>query len=371
MPNITPSEPMTFSELPAELRSTVEQVLPRATWTPITRVVDDPLPVRVDTGEEVLPADVDPTRQQLFGMVVADPSVLEQLNLPRRMRGILAETGIITTSPWIPDRARLQTPDGFVDIDLSASLEVLGFAGPRLIESELDERQVSEFYATNGQLFADSWRFGVLFVSPEFVRKYDLATGIGSYLIENPVDLTSDQRDEINGLQSFGYGPDAFTPAASARGYEALAETGESFWYPSFDSPQNSVPWALIQAAVALASLLMVLLVVAIGLSLAATESRDERDVLHAVGAAPLALRQVGAAKAWVLATGAAIVAVPAGYITSFVITRATDNTAPVPFGVIGALLVVIPLLAAGATLATSAIAQRFRPVTYSTFVAD
>jgi hypothetical protein len=69
--------------------------------------------------------------------------------------------------------------------------------------------------------------------------------------------------------------------------------------------------------------------------------------------------------------TGAAVVAIPAGYITMFVITRATDNTAPVPFGVMGALLVVIPLLAAGATLATSAIAQHFKPVTYSNFAAD
>ncbi len=106
---------------------------------------------------------------------------------------------------------------------------------------------------------------------------------------------------------------------------------------------------------------------VAIGLSLAATESRDERDVLHAVGASPKTLRRVSAAKAWVLTTGAAVVAVPAGYVTILVITRATDSRAPFPIVVAGALLVGIPLIAAGATFVVSAVAQRVRPATYAT----
>ncbi len=57
----------------------------------------------------------------------------------------------------------------------------------------------------------------------------------------------------------------------------------------------------LIQLAVAVGSLILVLAVVAIGLSLAAAESRDERDVLLAVGASPMTLRRVAATKAWVL----------------------------------------------------------------------
>ena len=130
-------------------------------------------------------------------------------------------------------------------------------------------------------------------------------------------------------------------------------------------------PKRLIQLAVIVASLLLVLSVVAIGLSLAATESRDERDVLHAVGAAPKTLRRVSAAKAWVLTTGAAAVAVPAGYITIFVITKATDTRAPFPWVVAGALLVGIPLIAAASTLAVSAVAQRFRPTTYATLSID
>ena len=111
--------------------------------------------------------------------------------------------------------------------------------------------------------------------------------------------------------------------------------------------------------------------VVAVGLSLAATESRDERDVLHAVGAPPRTLRRLAAAKAWVLTTGAAVIAVPAGYVTIFVVTKASDAHAPFPFAIAAALLFVIPAVTAGITLAVSAIAQRFRPVTYSTLATE
>jgi putative ABC transport system permease protein len=352
----------TPSSLPVALRSEIEKVLPDATWTPLTYVIDDPEPYRVSTGETIPPEGVDPTIDQLSGLVVADDAALGLLDLSSEQQDILNESGVLAVVPWYPQRGLIQTPDGYVEVNLRSSLAALGFDSP--IDTVEEERRANALSLNSEQL-------GGLVVSPEFVEQNELLTGVNQYLIENPDDLTSVQRDKINDLRSIEYAGDAFTPEASAPEYADLDQVEWGGWSPSFDSPNIPVPWALIQAAIALASLMLVLMVVAIGLSLAATESRDERDVLHAVGAAPRTLRRVAAAKAWVLVTGAAVVAIPAGYITVFVVTRATDSTAPVPFAVMGALLVVIPLLAAGATLATSAIAQRFKPITYSTFAAD
>jgi putative ABC transport system permease protein len=354
--------PIIPSSLPGALRSEIEKVLPDATWTPLTYVIDDPEPYQISTGETIPPNGVDPTLARLGGLVVADAAVLDLLDLSSEQEDILDKSGVLAVSPYLSERGLILTPDGYVEVDLRSSLALLGFDSP--VDTVDEERRANALSLNSEQL-------GGLVVSPAFVEQNGLPTGVSQYVIANPVDLTSAQRDQINDLRSAEYGGDAFTPEASAPEYAEFDDVEPDVWSASFDSPIPTVPWALIQGAIALASLLMVLMVVAIGLSLAATESRDERDVLHAVGAAPRTLRRVAAAKAWVLATGAAVVAVPAGYITVFVVTRATDNTAPVPFAVMGALLVVIPLLAAGATLATSAIAQRFKPITYSTFVAD
>ena len=296
-------------------------------------------------------------------VAVLDPGLRRLLDLSPEQEQILDDTGALGLTPF-RDEVAIVSPSGPVMVDLRSSIEALGFG--RVPETQEESDRAFDLLQTRGWVQHDE-----VVVTPAFAAEHGLATAVHSYVIQNPTDLTDAQRNALNDLQ-FGYSnQDAFVAEATAPGYEqlsgAVGALEGSWWYPSFESPNQQTPVALIQLAVIVASLLLVLSVVAIGLSLAATESRDERDVLRAVGASPKTLRRVSAAKAWVLTTGAAVVAVPAGYVTIFVITKAGDTRAPFPFVVAGALLVGIPLVASGATLVVSAVAQRLHPAISST----
>ena len=110
------------------------------------------------------------------------------------------------------------------------------------------------------------------------------------------------------------------------------------------------------------ATLLLALLVVAIGLSLAAVESRDERNTLIAIGASPSTLRRRSATTAVVLAATGGVLAIPTGLLPVWVVTRVTDGEATVPWLSIVAIVVVVPLLVGAVALVGSAIIQRIRP---------
>ena len=101
---------------------------------------------------------------------------------------------------------------------------------------------------------------------------------------------------------------------------------------------------------------MLTLLVVAIGLSLAATESRDERDVLVAVGAKPRTLRGLAGTKAVVLTVGAAFLAIPTGFIPVAAVITAADGGDRLAFPWLTALglLVLVPALAGVAALCAS-----------------
>ena len=119
----------------------------------------------------------------------------------------------------------------------------------------------------------------------------------------------------------------------------------------------------LVQAAIVGATLLLVLLVVAIGLSLAAVESRDERNTLIAVGASPSTLRRRSATTATVLAATGGVLAVPTGLLPVWVVTRVSDGTsASIPWLSIVAIVVVVPVLVGAVALVGSAIIQRVHP---------
>jgi len=363
LPAIIDPGPIAPSELPVDIRQGVERALPDAEWTPVTRTIDDPLPFRTDTGQTVFPDGFDAGTRWETSVTVADEALTAQLDLSPEQEEILDADGVLGLSPFL-DEVTIFTPVGSPTFDLTSSLQALGFDRVPVTDEE---------FARIPNSFRDAgWTD--LVVSPAFVETNEMPTAVHSYRIQNPTDLTGSQRDLVSNSSGAGFGQDAFVADATASGYESLTPldgNDASGWATSYESPQWRIPDGLIEAAVIAASMLLVLGVVAIGLSLAATESRDERDVLHAVGASPRTLRRVSAAKAWVLTTGAALVAVPAGYITIFVITRAADASAPFPFVVAGALLIGIPVVAAGSTLAVSALTQRFRPTTYSTLATD
>lgn len=319
--------PLEASALPADVRAEVEMVLPDATWRQVTSVTFDPLSDRAYQ-RSGLPTIVAPT--------VADADTLALLDLTDAQRQQLEAQGALSLAQYVGGVMGINTADGIVEVDFGA--------------------------ASDTYLGGNGWGYDAL-VTPELVEELGLETQVTTIVVDNPVDLTAAQRHALHQAQPYNF-DNAFTDAERQ-------DTDAASWYFYVQSPGFDVPWPLVQAAALAASLLMILLVVAIGLSLAATESRDERDVLHVVGAPPRTLRRVAAAKAWVLTTGAAVVAIPAGYAVVRVITWVNDASAPFPIVGAVSILVVIPAVAAGATLVVSAIAQRFRPIQVSTLDLD
>lgn len=189
----------------------------------------------------------------------------------------------------------------------------------------------------------------------------------GGYVIA-PAPLTADQVEALDVLRSQGQ-DSTFVPAASEGLARAVIPPGVMVdWrWPE----ASSAPPLAVQAAVVGGALLFTLLVVAIGLSLSATESRDERDVLVAVGARPRTLRRLAGAKAVVLAATGVVLAVPAGLVPALVVLSEPGQPEAVPWVALALLVGAVPAVAGLLAWAASAVAARVRPVHVSTFAAD
>jgi putative ABC transport system permease protein len=140
--------------------------------------------------------------------------------------------------------------------------------------------------------------------------------------------------------------------------------TGANGWWITTQWVDTQPSSTLIQAGIIGATLLLVLLVVAIGLSLAAAESRDERNTLIAVGASPSTLRRRSATTASLLAVTGGVLAVPCGWLPVWVVNRAQDfpSDFDTPWLSIVAIIVVVPVLVGAVALVGSAIGQRLHP---------
>ncbi len=141
----------------------------------------------------------------------------------------------------------------------------------------------------------------------------------------------------------------------------------------SLNWPDNSPTPFQVELILAGIALLFALLVVGTSLALAAAESRDERDVLTVAGASPRTLAFAAGAKAWLLAGIGALLAVPVGMLPVAVFVAANDGDMDfvVPYRTIALLALAVPTVVALVALATSAAAQRLRPVRVSTALFD
>jgi len=172
--------------------------------------------------------------------------------------------------------------------------------------------------------------------------------------------LTRTQQNELT---------DLFYGDGSSLGYHYrdVPLPGEnSPWNVSFQMDPAAQRSALVQAVIVGAALLITLLVVAIGLSLAATESRDERDVLVAVGARPATMRRMAGAKASVITLTGIVLAIPTGMVPIAAVMQTLEEPLYIPWLAIGALVFVLPVVAGLAAWGVSSIAQRARPVRMS-----
>ncbi|MBA2496608.1 MAG: hypothetical protein H0V33_05840 [Acidimicrobiia bacterium] len=112
---------------------------------------------------------------------------------------------------------------------------------------------------------------------------------------------------------------------------------------------------------------------IAVSLALAASETRDERDVLVVAGAAPSTMRRTSGRKALLLSGLGAALAVPVGFLPVAVFTAVSSDDLPLvfPWRVVLLLLVAVPVVAAAVTTVGSGIVLRLRPVRVSTMAFD
>ena len=143
----------------------------------------------------------------------------------------------------------------------------------------------------------------------------------------------------------------------------ALPQPGTDFAYADV-IPRISQ--GSVHAFIAGSLLVLVLLIVAIGLSLMASEGKDERDILLAIGAAPTTMSKLAGLRAlWLSAVGIAI-AIPVAVIPMVVVLKAGADPGTDPVDVpwsLFALLGGVPLVAYIAARTTSAIVQIVRPI--------
>jgi putative ABC transport system permease protein len=227
---------------------------------------------------------------------------------------------------------------------------------------EPDEPLVS----SNGWVSSSAYqgRSASYLISPEAVAANGLATVDAGAVARFAEPLSGDVHRDITDA--------VIGPGAAMSMWYADAPVGDAGWMVSAAPYDPDLPpVGSIHLVIVGASLLLVLAVVAVGLALAAAESRDERDVLVAVGARPRTLRTMAGAKAVVMTLAGVAVAVPGGLVPTFAVARAADVRFTMPWLVLGGLLFVVPPVAGVVAAAVSGLAQRVRPVRMSTLAVD
>lgn len=322
-------ELISADSVPDDVRNPIEELLPEAVWIPVRSVG----PLRGGAGGQIL---------------IADPAIVDRIIIPDEQRDRLDETGAVAITPFTSDRMTTLTADGGVEVDV----------GPPLTQQARNDGLVD----TGFGLWTD------VLMTEERAVEEGLPIVTGGYLVDNPTDLTDEQFEVIDGLrdEQQGFDRSAFVtpgePTTIDIGEDGIQRTREGEWSVERPYVGGPFPAALVLGGALGVTLLFVLAVVAIGLSLAASEGRDERSVLFATGAAPRTLRRLAAAKGWMLTTAAALIAVPTGYLVLTVVLRVNAEPSPFPWIGAGVLLIAVPLVTAASTMIVSTLGQRFRP---------
>lgn len=339
-------------QLDADVRGAIERVLPDATWIHLRSAVFDPRPFDAERGCLLPGADAAAVRCDGPGVgVVADQALADWLHLSAAERTMLDDYDVLQRVP-VEDGADYES---YYPRDV-----VLTDEGGDVATTQTMSRGPA------------SWIHWSL-ISLERAEALGLDVVETGALLVNPTDLTQAQLDELHAAV---YGPDgtgsAFVePQDPSRPLEV--SEGTTGLQIQTNWPDASASLVVVNALIIAGAVLLTLLIVAMGLALSATESREERDVLVAVGAPPRTLSRVAGAKAAVLAGTGVVLGVPTGFLPVWVVFSTFDTNRPLrlPWAAVGIIVVAVPLLAGLAAWGTSAIARRARPVTISTSYAD
>jgi putative ABC transport system permease protein len=331
-----------------ELVARVTRVVPDAEISPRRVVVPDwPVDLRQST-----PPSLPPT------ILVADDTIRELLGLSERDTEAFDRAGVLDTSVWYPGPNTGPAPQDYTVTVPTAS-------GERTVEVVFPKDRLG---SRGGE-----WG-GV--ITEDLAAELGLDVVDAGLVLRAPGELTRGQRDALGDIQNDLWQTENIDSFVEP-GDDPAIEPSENYvsleQRVTYESVPITFPRALLDATALAAALLLTLMVVAIGLSLAATESRDERDVLLAVGATPRTMRSVAATKAVVLTAGAAVLAIPTGFLPVLAVLNAAPDENQIAFPWLTALglLIIIPTIAGVAALLTSATAQRLRPVHMSTLTED
>lgn len=203
----------------------------------------------------------------------------------------------------------------------------------------------------------------------------------------SPTAVAGERWSVVPNALEFGVSERDLTSKDASAIWSLSVDNGEGLAYLGMDLSSVLTNWSLssyiddsnelrltptqIRLLVLGVSLLLVMLLVSIGMALWAVESRDERDVLVAVGASPSTLARIAAWRAGGLTFGAMLIAVPMGLVVSWAITRAAHGSIAVPWLLAALLLFAVPAIIGVGALACSGLAHKIRPVRMSTLTAD
>ena len=269
---------------------------------------------------------------------VADETFLDALGFDAASRRTLARTGVAVLGR-----------DGAADEGIVTFVPSNGSAPVAIPASTIDG--------------TPEWlqRVPAILITPERVASLGLVPQPGDIVVQQSHDLTSDQRDAVEGV--FEEGLDAI-PRTQPVGSAAVEIVEVE--YARLGSAPDPLVLDAIFAAVAF---LFVLFVVASSLALAAAETRGERDLLTVMGASPKVIRRTSGVKAVVLTVFGVVLALPVGLLPVVLFSRIMEGGMPfvVPWRAILLVVVVVPIAAGLITTSASALALRLRPVRTST----
>jgi putative ABC transport system permease protein len=320
--------------VPLAIADQVRAVLPAASEVPVRTAGLDLAPYRTDVVEAS-------ARWLTPYFVVADPPLLDALGLSQGDRALLDRGSVL--AGW---EGGMYAPSGAVTADTERGLVTFDVA-------RLRDRP-------------RAWRYAQMpLISPAKAEEMALPIASAEVLFIAPDPLTSRQRSALDVINAGGGGyTSAFLPESASSDVGFSVDQGH-------DLPRD-VPKELIDGLIVGGALLFILAVVAVGLFLSAAESRDERDVLLAVGASPRAMRRVAAHKAALLTAIGGVLAVPTGFLpVAVVLAQVDDDPIRFPWLVAVGCVAAVPILVGAVTLLASAVAQRVRPVRMSILATD
>lgn len=260
--------------------------------------------------------------------VVADDAVLDAIRADAALRDALDDTGIVLLTE-------------FGNLDLTVT--------PPGVSEPVAARAVHHPHGL-GYLTR-------LLISPERADALGLETVSAGTLFHLPSPITDDQRDGLEDLQ-----------------YDNAFADRDSMLTVQWDHGSSGPTPLQVELILSGIALVFSLFVVGVSLALAAAESKDERDILTIAGAPPAALARSAGARAWLLAAIGGAMAVPVGFLPVMVFSYAShdqlvDERFPLvfPSRTVLMLVLVVPTIVCAVSFASSAAAQRLRPVRVST----